>query len=52
MTMYELLDARTVENKTKPVWLYDLLEARIKEREQPDTLWKLLSARIKEREQE
>jgi hypothetical protein len=49
MAMYELLERRIEENKTKPVMLYDLLEARIRETEPPDTLWRLLALRIKER---
>jgi hypothetical protein len=49
MAMYELLERRIEERKTKPVVLYDLLEVRIREAEPPDTLWRLLALRIKER---
>ena len=46
--MYELLERRIEENKTKPVMLYDLLEARIREAKPSDKLWRLLDMRIKE----
>ena len=51
MAMYELLETRIEENKRKPVRLYDLLEARMKERGPSDHLWRLLAARLKENDQ-
>jgi hypothetical protein len=51
MAMYELLERRIEENQTKPVMLYDLLEARIRDTGPTDRLWRLLALRIKERDE-
>jgi hypothetical protein len=48
MSLYELLDVRVNRNLDKPVKLYELLEARLKERESTDKLWRVLEARLKE----